>query len=326
MKFPFRCVFVLICALILFASQGKLLLADNIGDLEYTIELEGSAGKETIAILPCSEGEHTFIAIHGATTTNHLMRWENLWSKGEVILAGLPGHGEVPQYGRSHYLQWTPQHFIDVGVATVKKYSQGRAVTLIGHSFGGGVALGVALEAPELVERLIVVDPVVWPKLGGLDAVVMFMCSAPPVGRLLINSIVWYTKRSLSEYSKGFEAFVSKSNVKTFCASPKVKKVLARSYTPYVKTPGYTFSEIYMVMKKFDLRSQLKDNPFRIPTLIIHGDQDPSVPLMQAEWLAKALPDADLVVLPDTGHLGFLENEEFFNEQVENWLDAHPVN
>lgn len=39
-----------------------------------------------------------------------------------------------------------------------------------------------------------------------------------------------------------------------------------------------------------------------MPTLVIHGTQDPMFPLEHGETLANELPDATLLVLPETGH------------------------
>jgi pimeloyl-ACP methyl ester carboxylesterase len=51
------------------------------------------------------------------------------------------------------------------------------------------------------------------------------------------------------------------------------------------------------------------DGPWRhrlpeitVPTLVLHGDEDPLFPLPHGEALAREIPGARLVVLPHTGH------------------------
>jgi pimeloyl-ACP methyl ester carboxylesterase len=39
-----------------------------------------------------------------------------------------------------------------------------------------------------------------------------------------------------------------------------------------------------------------------VPTLVLHGDSDPLLPLPHGEALAREIPGARLVVLPNTGH------------------------
>jgi pimeloyl-ACP methyl ester carboxylesterase len=42
----------------------------------------------------------------------------------------------------------------------------------------------------------------------------------------------------------------------------------------------------------------------RVPTRVIYGDSDVLVPRRHGEWLAKNVPDAEVVVLQDVGHIG----------------------
>jgi len=43
------------------------------------------------------------------------------------------------------------------------------------------------------------------------------------------------------------------------------------------------------------------------PVLLIHGDADQIIPLAHSQWLAEHLPDAELRVRPDDGHLSVLD-------------------
>ena len=40
----------------------------------------------------------------------------------------------------------------------------------------------------------------------------------------------------------------------------------------------------------------------RMPTLVVHGDEDPMVPIGNGEALARAVPGATLLRLPGVGH------------------------
>lgn len=41
----------------------------------------------------------------------------------------------------------------------------------------------------------------------------------------------------------------------------------------------------------------------KVPTLVVHGEEDPVFPLDHGQALATAIPDAELLVLPESGHL-----------------------
>ena len=56
-----------------------------------------------------------------------------------------------------------------------------------------------------------------------------------------------------------------------------------------------------------------------MPTLLIHGEQDAIVPLDAARALASKIPDAELVTLPDTGHVPTLTRPDLVVGAIEDW-------
>jgi lipase len=103
------------------------------------------------------------LALHGVT--GHGLRWRVLAAELpeiQLVAVDLRGHGRSP---------WTPpwgleQHVTDV-LDTLDHMGLAR-VPVIGHSFGGAVALHLAHAARERVDRLVLLDPAL-----GLDAQLM---------------------------------------------------------------------------------------------------------------------------------------------------------
>jgi len=56
------------------------------------------------------------------------------------------------------------------------------------------------------------------------------------------------------------------------------------------------------------------------PTLVIHGDVDPSISVDHGRLLAERIPDAHLLVMPGVGHLPHLERTDEFNRAVIDFL------
>lgn len=54
----------------------------------------------------------------------------------------------------------------------------------------------------------------------------------------------------------------------------------------------------------------------RVPVLVLHGDEDVLATEDDARAIAEALPDAELTVIPGSGHLTAVEQPELFNEAV----------
>ena len=76
------------------------------------------------------------------------------------------------------------------------------------------------------------------------------------------------------------------------------------------------------VMAEADLRDVLPT--IAVPTLLIWGELDVRSPLAVARQFERAIPDAQLVVIPGAGHVSNLEDPERFNEAVRAFCRAHP--
>jgi pimeloyl-ACP methyl ester carboxylesterase len=59
-----------------------------------------------------------------------------------------------------------------------------------------------------------------------------------------------------------------------------------------------------------------------VPALVVHGAEDAIIPVDAARAMAELLPQADLVVLPDAGHLPQLEVPAALTTAVTTWLSA----
>jgi len=60
----------------------------------------------------------------------------------------------------------------------------------------------------------------------------------------------------------------------------------------------------------------------KVPTLVIHGEEDQLIPHAEAQSMAAAIPDAELLIVPGAGHMVNLENPELFNEAVRDFLES----
>jgi 4,5:9,10-diseco-3-hydroxy-5,9,17-trioxoandrosta-1(10),2-diene-4-oate hydrolase len=57
------------------------------------------------------------------------------------------------------------------------------------------------------------------------------------------------------------------------------------------------------------------------PTLVVWGDRDYLLPVQQAHAAVKSLPDGQLSVFPDCGHLPHVEYPDRFATELGSWLD-----
>jgi pimeloyl-ACP methyl ester carboxylesterase len=290
---------------------------------EYNIKVRAPLATEEVAVLERSSGEHPIIAWHGIAFVNRLWRWDMLWPHGRVILAGLPGHGPVRAQPNRHYELWTPQHFIDVAIETTRFLARGKPATLIGHSTGAMLALGVATQAPELVARLILVSPVVWNDLGGIIGSWLTVAQHPALCRSLIGATLAPGRLLRSAYLASIPLFVHDPQG-TF-SNPRVYQSVVEGYPHYQRTPIAAIAGTAGILRRTDLRPDIQRCPPRVPTLIIHGDRDGIVPIRQAEWVLGKLPMVELATMHGIGHVPFAEREAEFSRIVQEWCEWNPV-
>jgi pimeloyl-ACP methyl ester carboxylesterase len=98
-------------------------------------------------------------------------------------------------------------------------------------------------------------------------------------------------------------------------APPEVVAELVRVMAQ-VRPSGYSAAAI--VMGTADLRARL--NEIRVPTLVLHGECDSVIPTAVAEELARAIPDARLVVIRGGGHASNQHKIEAYNAAVREFI------
>jgi pimeloyl-ACP methyl ester carboxylesterase len=292
--------------------------------VSFTSEVQTPQGAEEIAFVQHGTNNgHNVIAWHGITSANSFWYWDQFWDVARVTLAGLPGHGPVRRYAPDHYARWTPQHLIDVGIATVRARNQGQPATLIGHSTGGMIALGVALQAPELVSRLILLNAVIWHDLRGIVRLWQTVSHSPLLGQMVVGATLGPTQQSYPIFRSALRMYIS--SPETLYSNPRFDETMQSGYPEYQATSIPAVAAVARVLSQVDLRPAIQEAPPTVPTLIIHGGLDGIVPLQQARWLDDHLPSSDLFVAPGTGHLTYAEREDLVFNCVDRWITNHPL-
>src|SRR5215208_7733950 len=176
---------------------------------------------------------------------------------------------------------------------------------VLGTSLGGGfVAQKLALERPDLVDRLVLVcstsyggrgpqpiSPQVLGRMFGLG-------SSSPESAVRRSLETAASAAYRSGYSDEFEQIVRWR----LADSPSL---------PY-------FYQQAMAGARFDASREVRN--ITSPTLVIHGADDCYVPVANARALAKAIPGAKLHVLERAAHLVFIEQAEEVNKHVLSFL------
>jgi proline iminopeptidase len=197
-------------------------------------------------------------------------------------------------------------------------------VTLLGHSWGAGLAALYASAHPTLVSRLVLVSsmPLRAVTLDVMEHTLLSRLTADENGRL--RGVV----RARMNATTGEEGVSACREywailLKAYYADPAAA---ARSRGEACAGSGAALSNGIRVNQSvleglghFDWTSKMSQ--LRMPTLIIHGDADP-LPVESAfEW-ARTVPGSRLLVLSKSGHAPFVEQPDKFFQAVDQFLDG----
>lgn len=186
-----------------------------------------------------------------------------------------------------------------------------RAV-IVGHSAGGNVLAHVALRHPERVDRLIIVDGAIVgasgppPFIGGIVAF-------PPITRWARIG----ARAALTESSV-------RGTVASFYTDPT--RLTDSDFVGYwraFQTPDWDMGLIGLTRDSAGNRlpeERLTD--IDAPTLILWGEADTWTPLVNAEHLALALVNSEMITYAGVGHQPMEEAADDFNADVIAWLQA----
>lgn len=242
------------------------------------------------------------ILIHGFASSNLV------WSK---VLLGLAGAGfrviapDLLGYGYSgkpRELDYTIDSQARLIVSLLKQLGIARAV-VVGSSYGGAIAATVALDNPEVVEKLILVGAVT--NNAPTRYLLMRLFSSPIIGDILSPLLVG-SRRLLRARMKGVydrHEWVMDE-----------KRVHAR-HLP-LRTRG-THRAIIRTVRRWDADRVSRDaHLLAPPTLVLWGDNDREVPLQDGERLSQEIPHSRLIVFHECGHLPHEEYPEAFTKVV----------
>lgn len=215
-------------------------------------------------------------------------------------LAGF-GHTEVPAattYGRA---LWTRQIVDLMDALEIERAS------VVGNSFGGSMALALAIAHPERVDRLVLMGSVGVPftLTDGLDAVWGYQPSVEAMGRLMRETFAHDP------------ALVTDDLVRMRYAA-SVRPGVHEAYAAMFPAPRQRWVDA-LAHPEADIRA------LPHPTLVIHGRDDKVIPLSTSLTLLSWIPDCSAHVFGACGHWVQIEKAAAFHALLETFLTASPA-
>ncbi|MFL6097602.1 MAG: alpha/beta fold hydrolase [Blastococcus sp.] len=187
-------------------------------------------------------------------------------------------------------------------------------VVLVGHSMGGMTVMGLAALHPELFGSRVTAVALVSTSSGNLADLTFGLPELLTRVRAAVIPVAAWTMRrrpALAERTRRMAADVVSAATRSLSfASGDVDPALAHYVDAMIAgTPVDVIGEFYPALAGLDETGSLE--PLRaIPTLVLTGDKDKMIPKEHSELIVERLPDAELVVVPDAGHMVLLEKPD----------------
>ena len=199
---------------------------------------------------------------------------------------------------------------LEVIQALIDEFGAGKEVVILGHSAGGNLAAAFAAQNPEEVDQLILLDPAIYTS-GGTPDWLTWVYDIPQlnhVGPALVSSIAT-SGLDLLDRSYFDKSLVTEELTAKYTAPLKIVG-WEKAFWNYNKAPRTTNVDKQLAL-------------LTVPTLVITGDTDEVVATADSIRLAGELPNAQLVVIENCGHLPNEEKSQEFLTAVAGFLLAN---
>ncbi len=238
------------------------------------------------------------VFIHGLGSSTR--DWENevnYFAKNyQVITIDLRGHGksEKPNHHYSVPLFSTDiAQFIQTVINT--------PVHLVGHSLGGMIAFQLAIDHPELLKSLCIIN------------------SGPSVIFPSLISKLRFLMRLISVRIFGMHQ-ISHALAKMLFPNPQQITLKNQFIQRWMENDPHGYLNSLHAFHDWDVTAKL--STIKCPTLILASDHD-YTPVTYKQFYTRLIPNAELTVIVNSFHMANLDQPDAVNKALENFLNKY---
>jgi pimeloyl-ACP methyl ester carboxylesterase len=275
--------------LILLIFMASSLSAQTVSSAASTgafVEVDGSR----LYYEECGTGQKAVVLLHDGVVNSAV--WDDVWptfcEQFHAIRYDRRGYGRSPATKKPYY------EADDVAALLLdRKVSQ---AALVASSHGGNIALSFALRYPAQVIGLVLIGP----EAEGF----------PYSEHFAMSQMAFQNAKDPTEVRVQNTYFIVPGND---AARAHLRRLLEAAPQDHKHND--------MPLPEKPVFPYVRD--LRMPTLILIGSGDIADNQAVAGALVMAIPGAARVVVPDTGHLMYLEKPEIFSSVVRGFLKSH---
>ena len=308
--FKKKYVFFVILILLVVVIKGGVYSDISVDDLAKVYANEQSKFVEIdgMQVHYRDEGQGIpIVLIHGTAASLHT--WDDWTSelikthraiRMDLPAFGLTGPNKNRDYSIRAYTKFMDDFITEMNVDSFH---------LVGNSLGGNIAWNYALEHPDKVQKLVLVDASGLPT-GKPKPWIFKMANIP----MLNTGFLYYTPKFLIE-----------KNIKeVYADDSKITDVLLTRYHKMALREGNR--QAFVDRAKLDFKQDSLTTIDRLKTiqnstLLIWGEQDEWIPLACGEAMNENIPNSTLEVLKNSGHVPMEENPRESVELLKRFLE-----
>lgn len=268
-------------------------------DVTIYFEVRGASSGIPLFVLHGGPGfDHTYFLISSV--------WDDLGKNRPIIFYDQRGTGQSSPLEKGDSCTLADQL---ADLEALREHLGYDQADMLGHSWGGYLAMAYTARYPDRVRRLILVDSAA-PRIQ--DIVFLFKDIYPETVE---------RRESLAFAVELEDDDAIQANVVLYasmlCYSAEKRDALMGAIDPTVYR-YYVNRTLGSDAERFDLNPELPK--FRQPTMVITGRFDINVAPSVSYGIHKAISNSQFVVFEQSGHLPFFEEPEAFTKVVEQFL------
>lgn len=234
------------------------------------------------------------VLIHGTGASLHTFdAWTaQLEKEHRVIRMDLPGFGLTGafpdrNYSMDRYVNFIEQFLLNKGISQC---------IIGGNSLGGAIAWQFAAKNPAMVDKLILIDAAGYPIASESRPIAFTLARIPVVNKLL----TFITPRSM----------VRSSVENVYADKSRVSDDLVERYFKLTLREGNRQALVDRMTMEGETDKAELIKSIKAPTLVLWGEKDLLIPVSNAHQFHKDLPNSELHILKNMGHVPMEENPE----------------
>ncbi|NRB49282.1 MAG: alpha/beta hydrolase [Saprospiraceae bacterium] len=230
----------------------------------------------------------TLILLHGTGASLHTWEvWtEELKNDFTLVSLDLPAFGLTGPFSDRDYQIRHYTEFLDTFTDALSLDS----FALGGNSLGGLIAWRFALDYPDKVQQLVLLDAAGIPRKESGESPLAFRLAKKPAIAAIMQKVTP-------------KALFKKSLYEVYGDPEKVTPALLQRYFELFRRPGNRQAYVDRINQEDTITDPDRLQEIAQPTLILWGETDAWIPVANARAMADRLPNDTLIIYPEVGHL-----------------------